>query len=179
MSAHDETESPQRKRRTREPVIEVLSENHLERKVLLKGHLLRRPERDDGVDVTMFHLADDGAIENGEVRFQLKATESPKVVKSGTSLSLPIKRADLHYWALEIFPFVLVVFDAASEKAFWLHIQEYVARHPDRVDPDKETVNVHIPLANKLTVKSIETFRKKSLQTVETLRNQGGISNAK
>jgi hypothetical protein len=175
MSEYEETGTPRRKRRTREHVIEDLSENHLERKVLLKGHLLRRPERDYGVDVTMFHFGDDGTIENGEVRFQLKATESLKVIKNGTVISFPIKTGDLHYWALEIYPFVLVVFDAESEKAYWLHIQEYVDRHPDQVDPEKETVNVHIPLASKLTVKSIETFRKKSLQTVDNLRNQGGF----
>ena len=42
-----------RKRRTREHVVEDLSENHLERLVLNAGHLLRRPRRDYGVDVTM------------------------------------------------------------------------------------------------------------------------------
>jgi len=179
MSQHHETGSPQRKRRTREHVIEDLSENHLERKVLLKGHLLRRPERDYGVDVTMFHFGVDGTIENGEVRFQLKATESLKVIKHGTVISFPIKTGDLHYWALEIYPFILVVFDAKSEKAFRLHIQEYVNSHPDQVDPGKETVNIHIPLVNKLTVKSIETFRKKSLQAVDNLRNQGGFPDVK
>ena len=35
-----------RKRRTREHVLEDLSENYLEHKVLLCGHILRRPERD-------------------------------------------------------------------------------------------------------------------------------------
>ena len=65
------SEGPKRKRRTREHVIEDLSENHLERKVLLRGHLLRRPVRDYGVDVTMFHFSETGEIENGEVRLSL------------------------------------------------------------------------------------------------------------
>jgi hypothetical protein len=68
MSQHDDEFRPQRKRRTREHITEDLSENYLERRVLLNGHLLRRPERDYGVDVTMFHFGADGAIENGEVR---------------------------------------------------------------------------------------------------------------
>ncbi len=37
MSQRGDKDSPRRKRRTREHVIEDLSENHLERKVLLKG----------------------------------------------------------------------------------------------------------------------------------------------
>ena len=56
-------ETPQRKRRTFEHVLEDLSENFLERKVLKRGHVLRRPKRDYGVDVTMFHYADNGEIE--------------------------------------------------------------------------------------------------------------------
>lgn len=179
MSQHDDKGSPRRKRRTREHVLEDLSENHLERKVLLKGHLLRPPERDYGVDVTMFHFGDDGAIENGEVRFQLKATDSLTMIHQGTVISLPIQTSDLHYWALEIYPFILVVFDAKSEKAYWLHIQEYVNRNPDQVDAEKETVNIHIPVSNKLTVRSIEVFRNKSLQTVNLLRNQGGFPDVK
>ena len=60
MPRYDDMDHPRRKRRTREHVIEDLSENHLERLVLLKGHVLRRPVRDYGVDATMFHFADDG-----------------------------------------------------------------------------------------------------------------------
>ena len=175
MSWDDDHDHPRRKRRTREHVIEDLSENHLERRVLLKGHLLRRPERDYAVDVTMFHFANDGEIENGEVRFQLKATDNLKIIKQGTIISFPIKTGDLHYWALEIFPFILVVFDAKADKAYWLDVKEYVSLHPDIVGPNRETANVHIPVSNELTVKSVEHFRTKSLQIVKKLRNQGGL----
>lgn len=170
-----ESEGSPRKRRTRQHVIEDLSENHLERKVLLKGHLLRRPERDYGVDVTMFHFAKNGEIENGEVRFQLKATEKLKVIRNGTVISFPTSTGDLHFWSLEIYPFILVVFDAGKDRAFWLYVQEYVSKNPDRVSPEKETVNVHIPTVNKLTIRSIDYFRRLSLGVVDALRSQGGF----
>src|SRR3990172_9938233 len=98
-----DADSPQRKRRTRGHVIEDLSENHLERKVLSKGHLLRRPERDYGVDVTMFHFAKNGEIENGEVRIQLKSTDRLKIIKRGTTITYPVKTGDLHYWSKEVY----------------------------------------------------------------------------
>jgi hypothetical protein len=170
---------PRRKRRTREHVIEDLSENHLELKVLLQGHVQGRPERDYGVDVTMFHFADNGEIENGEVRFQLKATEKLKVIEKGKVISFPIRTGDLHYWAMEIHPFILVVFDVSRDNAFWLHIQEYVAECPDGVDPENEEVSVHIPMSNKLTRASIDHFRKISLQVIDILQNQGGFPNVK
>jgi hypothetical protein len=80
----------------------------------MRGHLLRRPERDYGVDVTMFHFDGSGEIENGEVRFQLKATDK-----------------------------------------------------------------IHIPATNKLTVRSIDTFRRMSLQTIKQIRQQGGFPDAR
>ena len=178
MSDEDDRARPQRKRRTREHVIEDLSGNHLERQVLLNGHVLRRPDREYGVDVTMFHFSSDGEIENGEVRFQLKATEKLNVINAGTEISYPIKTGDLHYWALEIYPFILVVFDAKNEEAFWLDVGDYVDGRPEVLDPSRETVNVRIPRSNRLTVQSIEHFRNRSLQIVTDLRNQGGFQDA-
>lgn len=175
MSEYEDKNIPRRKQRTREHVLEDLSENHLERLVLLKGHVLRRPKRDYGVNVTMFHFAANGMIENGEVRFQLKATDKLTVINQGTAISLPIKTGDLHYWQLEIYPFILVVFDAIAETGFWLHVQEYVSLHPDCLDPGRETVRVHIPIANQLTVESITAFRQMSLRLVQDLRNREGF----
>ncbi|MEZ6110195.1 MAG: DUF4365 domain-containing protein [Pirellulaceae bacterium] len=178
MSDSHEENAPRRKRRTREHVLEDLSQNHLERLVLLKGHVLRRPERDYGVDVTMFHFADDGTIENGEVRFQLKATDSLRVTLNGAEISLSIKTGDLHLWGSEIYPFILVVFDASTEVAFWLHIQDYVRQHPDCVDPSRKTNTIRIPVSNKLSLESIEYFRARSLQVIESLSGWKGISDA-
>lgn len=175
MAQRHDNEPPRRKRRTREHVIEDLSENYLERQVLLCGHVLRRPVRDYAVDVTMFHFSDDGQLENGEVRFQLKATECLNVIRGGEAISFPLKTGDLHYWGMEVFPFVLVVFDASEEVAYFLDVQDYVSQHPDVVGAERVTVNVHIPRSNRLTVRSIQRFRTKSLATVKRLRNQGGL----
>jgi len=177
MSQEENTGDPIRKRRTREHVLEDLSENYLEKKVLLNGHLLRRPVRDYGVDVTMFHFGSSGEIENGEIRFQLKATDHLNVLADKERISFPIKTADLHYWSMEIYPFILVVYDAKANNAFWLEIQDYVKMNPDRLDPDIETVNVHIPVSNELSVEAIEFFRTKSLKTIEELQKPRGFEN--
>ena len=64
-------------RRTREQIIEELSLNFLEHKALERGHqLVPATKREYGYDATMFHFSPQtGEIENGEVRFQLKATD--------------------------------------------------------------------------------------------------------
>jgi hypothetical protein len=167
-----------RKRRTRQHVLEDLSENHLEHKVLLCGHVLRRPERDYGVDVTMFHFDQQGRIENGEVRFQLKATDKLTTTKRGEIVTYPIKIGDLHYWSREFYPFILVIFDAKASRGYWLNVQDYVTENPGIDNAGQDTVNVHVPIVNELTVESIKLFRQRSLETIERLRQQGGTADA-
>ena len=165
-----------RKRRTREHIIEDLSENHLERKVLECGYLLRRPSRDYGVDVTMFHFSDSGELENGEVRFQLKATDNLRLIKDGEFASIQIKTGDIQYWLMEFYPFILVLYDAAQDIAYWIDVQEL---SQGSIDLDKQSVNVRIPMANRLTERSIEQFRVKSVSAIEEMELGDGEGQSK
>ncbi len=164
---------PIRKRRTREHVLEDLSENYLERRVLEAGHLLRRPSRDYGVDVTMFHFSETGEIENGEVRFQLKASDRGKLIRNGLYLSIPVKTADLHYWSMEFHPFILVTYIALEDCAYWLDVDQYVQQNSGSMNFDQNTINVRIPVANRLTTESIGEFRSKSLANINSISGQG------
>jgi hypothetical protein len=155
-----------RKVRTRSHIIADISENFLERKVLANGYLLRRPARDYGIDVTMFHFDSAGRIENGEVRFQLKATDNLKYDSRRVSIPIRIDTRDVDHWNDEVSPVILVVFDAPNERAFWLDFHEYVESNPKVIKTETKSVRLHVPLANELTIESIEAFRQKSLQTL-------------
>ena len=157
-----------RKRRTRAHVLEDLSENHLERMVLDCGYLLRRPSRDYGVDVTMFHFSDSGELENGEVRFQLKATDSLSLVKEGKFASIQIKTGDIQYWLMEFYPFILVLYDAQKDRAYWLDIKELAS---SSIDLDRESVNLRIPISNSLAAASIKRFREESLSIIQQMES--------
>ncbi|MEX2174417.1 MAG: DUF4365 domain-containing protein [Pirellulaceae bacterium] len=159
-----------RKRRTRGHVIADLSVNHLEYKVLLCGHILRRPEQDYGVDAVMFHFDAKGRIENGEVRFQLKATDNLNTIQGGRIVACTIDLGDLDYWSGELgYPFILVVFDARQTRAYWLNVQDYMTQNSEKIDFDNQRVNVHIPASNELTVETIDLFRSQSLAVIKRL----------
>ena len=78
----------------------------------------------------MFHHNERGEVENGEVRFQLKATSQSKLSRDGTWISQRVETRDLRYWYFELFPVVIVVYEAQRDRAFWLHIQDYIDRNP-------------------------------------------------
>lgn len=165
-----------RKRRTREHIIEDLSENHLERMVLNAGHLLRRPSRDYGVDVTMFHFSENGELENGEVRFQLKATDELKLVSDGKYATVRVKTGDIQYWSMEFYPFILVLYAAQERRAFWIGIDEILDQS---LDLDQQTETIRIPVSNKLSERAIELLRLRSIDVVRKHGTQDDEGQAK
>ena len=44
----------------------------------------------------MFHFSSDGSVENGEIRFQVKATDDLKTTREMVRCRL--ETADVHYW---------------------------------------------------------------------------------
>ncbi len=154
-------------------VLEDLSLNHLEYKVLRRGHYLRRLlERDKGIDATMEHFGKDRIIDNGEVRFQLKAQTELKTTHNGQFVACRVNVRHLQFWSKQRYPFILVVFHGEKETAYWLHVQPYVKDKPRLTASTKKTVVVRVPLGNKLTVRTIDRFRELSLAIAEREREE-------
>jgi hypothetical protein len=148
-------ESVPRKRRTREHVIADLSVNHVERLVLRCGWTIQRLNPDYGLDLFMQTFDGDGELENGEVWFQLKATDELKVLRRRQVIPVRLEWKDLLYWLNEAMPVILVIYDAASDRAWWLWLQESLREVGGRL---RATVTAHVPLANSLDESAIRRF---------------------
>lgn len=157
---------PSGKLRTRQHVIADMSCNFLERKVLLRGHWLDAPRNDYGVEAIMFHHNERGEAENGEVRFQLKATDNLRSSRDGKQILQRAEARHDRYWFFEPYPVFVVVYDAARNRAYWLDVQASVGEHPKLMDSDKDTTTLRIPVGNSLDLRAIDRFRKVSLERV-------------
>jgi hypothetical protein len=156
-----------RKRRTREPVIVDLSANHVERFVLRCGHIVERPAHDYGIDLVMNTFDSNAEIENGDVRIQLKATDSLVWTKDQQAVVYRLKRADIRRWLSEPDPVILVVYDAQSDAqsdvAYWMYVQAHFEQLP-AFEPEGAgvTFTVHIPrvnIANEDAIRQFARFR--------------------
>jgi hypothetical protein len=101
---------------------------------------------------------DRGRIENGVVKFQLKATDSIRLVSHRPSIAIRLDWRDVIYWLNEWMPVILVVYDAKRDRACWLYLQpalREIARVPRR---RTQRLTVHVPLANSLDVAAIRRF---------------------
>jgi hypothetical protein len=102
-----------------------------------------------------------GEIQNGQVYFQLKATDKLKISADGQQIPWRLERADLRAWLDEPWPVIVVVYDARADIAYWLYVQAYFAKQQD-FNPKRgsRTVTVRIPLSQRLDTQAVVTFAR-------------------
>ena len=148
-----------RKTRTREHVIADLSVNHVERQVFLAGFAVQRIVRDYGIDLFIETYDASGAIENGDVRIQIKATDAPDEVKGGQFIAVRVDQGDFRHWLMEPMPVILVVYDAPKDTAHWLYVQAHFGRgRTARFGRAGATMTVHVPRVNVVTPGAMREF---------------------
>jgi Domain of unknown function (DUF4365) len=148
-----------RKCRTRAHVIADLSVNHVEKRVLQCGWVVQRFSPDYGLDLLMTTFNRRGEIENGDVRLQIKATDSIKILARRKVIAVRVEWRDMVYWLNEPLPVILVVYDAKSDRAWWIYLNQALREegHAGRVTAK---LTISIPLANVLDTAAVRQFRK-------------------
>ena len=148
-----------RKRRTREHVIADLSANYVERQALLCGYSVERVQHDYGVDLLLFTYDEGGEIENAFVSLQLKATDSVHTLANQERIAFPVAHADLDHWLKEVYPCILIVYDAQVDEAYWLYVQAYFSQITDfSLDRVGESITVHLEKRQRVTSDAVRQF---------------------
>jgi hypothetical protein len=147
-----------RKRRTRAHLIANLAVNYLDRHVLLASCTLERIVHDYGLDFILFAYDEQGWVEPGQILLQVKAAERLRRLQDGRTLAFRIDHRHLNSWLLEPSPVVLIVYEASTNRAWWLHVQGAFAREGGARQPMGETVSLRIPVKQVVTPKSVRRF---------------------
>ena len=157
-----------RKRRTRQHVIADLSVNYIERFIFEAGYTVERLHQDYGYDLQMTTYDERGYVEPGVVYFQLKAAE--KLIESGREYVFSLDLRDYNLWLIDPMPVILVLFDTARRRGYWLDIQRYFQKEAAR-DPKAgaKTVRVRIPQKHTITTRTIHKFRGRKQEALSAL----------
>jgi hypothetical protein len=148
-----------RKRRTRAHVIADLSVNHVEKRILECGWTVQRFNPDYGLDLLMTTFNRRGEIENGDVRLQIKASDSIKLDRSRNAIAVSLEWRDMVYWLNEPLPVILVVYDAKIDKAWWLYLQEtFRAAKRSLATRPLVKLTLSVPLANVVKWQAVLGF---------------------
>ena len=144
------------KQRTREHVIADLSVNHVERFALRCGFAVQRLSPDYGLDLQIITFDERGFREDGVLWMQLKATDHLQTSRDGKSALVRIERRDILSWMRELYPVILVVYDAARDLAYYLVIQDYFAGPGVFAKLSGTTVTVPVPRKNVVSEKAMQ-----------------------
>ena len=150
-----------RKRRTREHILADLSVHHVEGHVLRCGWVVERIVHDYGIDLELHTFTRRGEVQEGEVLLQVKARKRLHLRAGETSLAFRVERSDVIRWLAELFPVILIVYDARKDIAYWLYVQSYFHRLKGfNLFRAGETITVHIPLVNVVTPATVRKFAR-------------------
>lgn len=149
----------QQKLRTREHVVAELAVNHVERQALLCGFSVERILHDYGLDLILFTYNALGELEDGSILLQVKGREQVTTLEGGQEISFRVARADVQTWLRHRMPVILVVYDVATDCAYWLYVQRHFAAQATfDVATAAATMNLRLPLTQTLTPDAIRQF---------------------
>ncbi len=67
-------------------------------------------------------------------------------------------------------PVILAVYDGQEDKAYWIHVQEYLDEKNvagDDFTADQDRVTVRIPIKNRLDMAAVDLFRQFRIQQMK------------
>jgi uncharacterized protein DUF4365 len=148
-----------RKRRTQEHILEDLSVHHVEGHVLRCGWVVERIVHDYGIDLELHTFTRLGEVQEGEVLFQVKARRRLRLRAGASAIAFRVERSDVIRWLAELFPVILIVYDARKEIAYWLYVQSYFRQlRGFNLFAAGETITVRIPVVNVLSSAAVRHF---------------------
>ena len=115
-----------RKQRTREHIIEDLGFNHVERQVLIAGHVFSRSD-DENYEyqavIDTFNSSEEP--ENLHILVQMKSIDSAMIVNTSDKWLFELPKRDLISWLSDIRPVIVILFDVHSETAYYVDLETY------------------------------------------------------
>jgi hypothetical protein len=85
-----------------------------------------------------------------------------------------VAAADLRHWLLELMPVILVLYDAANDRALWLNTQQFAEQAGIDEDESGETVTVRIPAGDFFIPDAVRVIRDLKEQARAAARGRSG-----
>ena len=149
-----------RKQRTRQHFIEDFGMNHIEYHVLSAHCTLERYRHDYGYDAFINTYKKNGEYENGRIEIQLKSTDNLKYSVAKKAILFDLDQRDLELWLESETPFILVIYDALKEIAYWVDLQDYFKINSDALKKINKFVRIYIPSERVFTDKTVQEYRQ-------------------
>jgi hypothetical protein len=135
------------------------------------GYTIEHVTKDYGYDAFIFTFDDNGEIENGQIYVQLKATDKLRLSANGQQAKFTISTRDIKLWQDNFMPVYLVLYDAATRRAYWVYLQRYLEQRQIRAARlNTNSITIGIDLGNVLDAAAIQTWRTDKANAIAQIR---------
>ncbi len=98
-----------------------------------------------------------------------KATDGMRRRAGDGAVVCDVSARHLDLWLHEAMPVILVVYEAAQDRAYWLFIQSYIRTLSVSLSQGQETIRLFVPAANVLDERAIKEFRQYKQEALRQL----------
>jgi hypothetical protein len=150
------------KLRTREHQIEDLGFNHIEKQILLAGFtMFRYPYNDYGIDGFVQIFESSGESSNNSIAFQLKSTDHIQHSEAKKAVVYDFSVADLKSWLERDKPFLVILYDAQLDKAYFTSLEKYfsIAENRKSLSEANKFLRVYLPYHHIFNPQSVIDLR--------------------
>ena len=91
---------------------------------------------------------------------QLKATDNIKTTSDGNAAIVTLDRRDILAWIGDAYPVFLILYDAKSDRGYWLSLRGYFGDKQIFARLHGKTVAVPIPFANLVDEGAMRVFAR-------------------
>lgn len=139
-------------------VIEQYSVNYVELISLESGcYDVVRIRPDYGTDIQIRSTDPAGFVQGFYIPAQIKAHDRLRWRAQRRFFSESVEVKNVNAWMDELYPFLLIVYDARRNCAYWEIVQNHVQRRP--VNQRRLTYTFRIPRSNRLSSPSLKHIR--------------------
>jgi hypothetical protein len=149
-----------KKQRTRQHIIEDLGFNNVEKQMLLAGCIVQRYFADYGYDGEIQTFDENGYYETGYALFQLKSTDKSNLIAQQQAFAFDLSKRDLELWLYEKVPVLIILYDANTDKSYFIELQSYFAQHKKTLTDVKKFVRIYIPSENTFNTAAAQLIRQ-------------------
>ena len=149
-----------KKQRTRQPIIEDLGFNCVEKQVLLSGCIIQRYFADYGYDGEIQTFDENGFYETGYALFQLKSTDKSKFIEQQNAFAFDLSKRDLELWLYEKVPVLVILYNATNDTAYFIELQEYFKKHKLELQNIGKFVRIYIPSESIFNIDAVQFVRQ-------------------
>ncbi len=97
------------------------------------------------------------------------------MLEDGRTIALPVARRHVELWRTETMPVILIMYDMAAERAYWLYVQHHLRTTRQTWPAAQKEVSLRMSMSNIVDENAIEQFRQFKAEALRQIEEETNV----